>query len=103
MYHADVEALALGSTYELAILGEAQRHLDFLACNETEARKLRVPDGSRLVIDSQEKFCGLRTLSIEMDDLLTEVAKEQDARLAHSTPAWIDSRRVLSHRFIPAL
>lgn len=33
MYHADLGALAAGTTYELAILAETQRWLDYLACN----------------------------------------------------------------------
>lgn len=77
MYHADMQALKIGYLYELRILAEAQRHLDYLYHNETYAKTLKVPDGSRAIFDTQEKFEGLKKLSVEMDDLLREVAKEQ--------------------------
>lgn len=77
MYHADMQALKIGYLYELRILTETQRHLDFLYHHEAYAKTLMVPDGSRIIFDAQEKFEGLKKLSIEMDDLVREVAKEQ--------------------------
>ncbi|MBR0713965.1 hypothetical protein [Bradyrhizobium liaoningense] len=77
MYHADQDALKVGSFYELRILGEVQRFLDVLFHNETYAKTLRVPDGSRIIFDTQEKYEGMKRLSVEIDDLMKEVAKEQ--------------------------
>jgi hypothetical protein len=81
MYHADRASLAVGQYYELAVLSETQRFLDELYHDKDKATSLYVPDGSRKIFDTQEKYEGLRTLSCEIDDLLKEVAKEQGARL----------------------
>lgn len=93
MYHADIQALKIGYLYELRILAETQRHFDYLYHNETYAKTLMVPDGSRRVIDTQEKFEGLKKLSIEMDDLLREVAKEQRPGLILEQGATLQSSR----------
>lgn len=77
MYHADTEALKTGYSYELRILGEVQRFLDVLYHNETHAKSLRVPDGSRIIFDTQAKYDGMKRLSAEIDDLMKEIAKEQ--------------------------
>ena len=77
MYHADLMALRNGSVYELAILAETQRHLDFLYSNKEYAKTLLVPDGSRMIFDTEAKLTALTSLSVEMDDLAREVAKEQ--------------------------
>lgn len=103
MYHADLVTLQAGALYELAILAETQRHLDWLTRNESEAQKLRVPDGSRPIFNTPEKLRGLRALSVEMDDLMTEVAREQDSRLRSSPGQFSDSRAVLSKSYIPAV
>ena len=76
MYHADMSALRNGLVFELAILSETQRHLDFLAVNQAYARTLLVPDGSRAIFDTDEKWQGLLRLSSEMDDLLSNVFVE---------------------------
>jgi hypothetical protein len=102
MYHANLAALSTGSVYELTILAETQRHLDALACNHEFAKTLKVPDGSRLIFDTPGKLTGLNRLSIEMDDLLREVAKEQDWRLAMiPEPSLADSRTALGSVYVP--
>ncbi len=78
MYDADGAALARGQHFELAILAETQRHLDYLWNNKDHARQLWVPDGTRRIFDSEEKFDGLLALSTELDDLTREVWKEQN-------------------------
>lgn len=82
MWHCNMAALRVGRSSELAILAETQRHLDDLSRNPDRASRLIVPDGSRAIFDSQAKLAALRRLSIEMDDLMLEVAKEQSNRLA---------------------
>lgn len=77
MYHADRTKLIVGAVYELAILAETQRWLDYLYNNRAYAETLRTPDGTRCIIDSPAKFDGLTRLSSEFDELLREVAKEQ--------------------------
>jgi len=93
MYHADMMALKIGYLYELRILAETQRHLDFLYHNETYAKTLLVPDGSRVIFDTQEKFEGLKKLSMEMDDLLREVAMEQKPSIMFESNAALQSSR----------
>jgi len=77
LYHADTEALKMGFFYELRILGEVQRFLDVLYHNEAYAKSLRVPDGSRVIFETQAKYEGMKRLSAEIDDLMKEVAREQ--------------------------
>jgi hypothetical protein len=102
MYHADRQALLSGSTYELAILAETQRLLDYLTMNEATAKQLLVPDGSRPIFDVETKLSGLRQLSIEMDSLAREVAKEQSFLLNFGEHSLADSRAALSSTYIPS-
>jgi hypothetical protein len=81
MYHSDMEALQMGAFYELRILAETQRFLDVLYQNESYAKTLQVPDGSRIIFDTQAKYDAMKKLSVEMDDLVKEVAKEQSPTL----------------------
>jgi hypothetical protein len=102
MYHADLGTLRAGAANELLILAETQRHLDALTNNSEVARKLIVPDGSRPVFDTDAKLRGLRALSIEMDDLAKEVAKEQDWSLGVGEPTLPASRQALAKAHLPA-
>ncbi|MGR9148192.1 hypothetical protein ACU8MT_01855 [Rhizobium leguminosarum] len=103
MYHCDLNSLRTGAFYELAVLAETQRFLDELYNNSEKAKSLWVPDGSRRVFDTEEKYQGLRALSVEMDDLAKEVAKEQNILLRYGAePSLGDSRRVLNEAFVPA-
>lgn len=77
MYHADRSALLSGTVYELAILAETQRHLDWLWNNQEHARALMTPDGSRRILDDPRKISALLSLSCALDELLTAVAREQ--------------------------
>ena len=76
MYHANLEELRLGNYYELSILAETQRHLDQLASDHDLAKTLCVPDGSRLIFDTNEKLQGLNELSYDIDELLNAVYYE---------------------------
>lgn len=100
MYHADLGGLRAGLVYELAILVETQRYLDWLYHNPSEAQKLIVPDGTRRVFDTADRLSGLLTLSSELDDLLKEVAKEQ-GNLTFE-PILPDARKILANVYIPA-
>lgn len=57
------------------------------------ARQLVVPDGSRFIFNEEEKFTGLLHLSLAMDNLLREVAKEQNYLLKLSEKPMLDSSR----------
>lgn len=76
MYHADMRALRLGQFSDLSVLSETQRHLDALCRDKSTAGKLWVPDGSRVVFDTPEKWQWLLQLSFEMDELLQNVYAE---------------------------
>lgn len=81
MYHANLDMLRIGLIYDLAILAETQRHLDSLATNHLYAKTLLVPDGSRPIFNDNRKLAALNQLSIKVDKLLLNVAKEYDPRL----------------------
>ncbi|RYH63530.1 MAG: hypothetical protein EON54_08010 [Alcaligenaceae bacterium] len=84
MYHADMSQLRIGLLYELAILAETQRFLDYLHHNKDFARTLVTPDGLRRIYDESSKLDGLTQLSVEMDDLLRQVAREHGFGAHHS-------------------
>ncbi|HKT72826.1 MAG TPA: hypothetical protein VJQ47_08040, partial [Steroidobacteraceae bacterium] len=102
LFHADAAALRTGYVYELAILAETQRYLDWLYHNPLEAQKLVVPDGSRKVFDSADKLGALLSLSVEMDELVREVGKEQSERLRYRAPTLDATRAAVSQLYIPA-
>jgi hypothetical protein len=79
MYHCDVSRLQKGYFHELAILSETQYWLDYLWSNYDYAKTLFVPDETRKIFDNDEKRNDLLKLSLEIDDLLKEVAKELNA------------------------
>lgn len=94
MYHANMSNISAGSYYELAILAETQRYLDYLWRNKEEAKQLVVPDGSRFIFDTDGKFNGLLHLSVAMDSLLRDVAKEQNYLLNLSEKPLLDASRM---------
>ena len=99
---ADMSVLQRGRIFDLAILAETQRHLDYLFSNPAYAQSLKTPDGSRVIFDTQAKMDGLFRLSVEMDDLAREVAKEQDPVLALSgPPSLANSRKAIENQLIP--
>jgi hypothetical protein len=102
MYAAPLHGLQIGAVHELAILAETQRHLEQLARNKDLAMTLNVPDGSRKIFDTAEKFTALIRLSIEIDDLLHEVAKEQDVYVrVFGSQTYERSRQAIEHVVVP--
>lgn len=102
MYHADINALAANQFYELSVLAETQRFVDFLTMNENYAQTLIVPDRSRLIFNTRAKLDALRQLSIELDDLTLQVAREQDV-LGRPAADLNTGRQRLKDVLIPAL
>ena len=100
MYHADQHALAVGQFYELAVLAETQRHFDHLATNHAHAKTLFVPDGTRQIFDTSEKLNALNILSLELDDLAREVAKEQNAIYRLIDPTLPQSRSAIEKAYV---
>ncbi|HGG8937326.1 TPA: hypothetical protein ACJJ08_003192, partial [Enterobacter hormaechei subsp. xiangfangensis] len=56
MYHADGNNLRHSQYYELAVLVETHRWLNYLAQNPNAAMLLYVPNGTRKIIDKNETF-----------------------------------------------
>lgn len=79
LYHADMAALSLNQFFELSVLAELKRFFDWVFFNEAAAKTLLTPDGSRNVLNSDEKYQACRTFSLEVDDLAKRVAMEQQA------------------------
>jgi hypothetical protein len=101
LYHANLDALRAGAISELGIIAEAQRHFDWCYANQDSAKRLRTPDGSRAILDSQERIDGLLTLSVQLDELATQVAKEHSLEIRLlETPSLERARRVLSQTVI---
>ena len=101
MWHAELQALAAGSGYELAIEAEAVRHLDYLARNTAHTKTLLVPDGSRPIFNTAEKLEALIQLSLEMDDLALQIGREQDRLLHHVQPSLRQVEEVLRRSVVP--
>jgi hypothetical protein len=102
LYHADKTALMIGYLYELNILIETRRFLDWCWANPTEAGKLRTPCGSRFILDSDAKRDGLLAISMEMDDLARRVAIEHVPSLGIGTPTWPQVEAALKGAVIAA-
>ena len=101
LYHADLAALRYGSVWELSILAEAQRHLDWCYANPAQAQALMTPDGSRRILDTADKSSALLRLSSELDTLLTQVAKEQSAALyLQESPTMASCRQAIAQLVI---
>lgn len=102
LYHADRRALMIGYLYELNILIETRRFLDWCWANPIEAAQLRTPCGSRIILDSDAKRDGLLAISMEMDDLARRVAIEHVPSLGIGTPSWAQVDAALSGAVIAA-
>lgn len=61
---------------ELSLIAEIQRYLQLLIDHPTYAFTLDVPDQSRKILDTVEKFQTLKCLKIEIDTLANDIAHE---------------------------
>lgn len=77
VYHCELKNLANARFYELAILAEMQRFFDWCHFNQDAAKALLTPDGTRFVLDTNEKMTAVTTISVELDALARKVAEEQ--------------------------
>ena len=76
MYHADVNNLAQGRFYELAVLSETQRFLDFLWNNFDYAKSLEVPNKTRKIFEKDSQKNEIGRLSHIVDTLVSDVTNE---------------------------
>lgn len=61
---------------ELSLLWVAKVNLEVLVIDEQRTKSLYTPDGTRKIIDKEQKFLGLVRLLAEVNDLISEVVKE---------------------------
>ncbi|MDR7017071.1 hypothetical protein [Acinetobacter sp. 3657] len=76
MYHANRDNLKHSKNYSLGIVLETQRFFDFLYHNQNYAKSLNTPDGTRKIFDSTEKLSSLITLSIALDNLVSDLCQD---------------------------
>jgi hypothetical protein len=76
VWHMPNEKLNLSTESELGLLANVQKYLDLLCRNKEYTKGLDTPDGSRKIIDSDEKFEWLSELSFEVNEMTAAVYKE---------------------------
>jgi hypothetical protein len=86
LLHCDVDALATEASAELSILAEVARFFDYLIAHPGVCRALLTPDDARVVINTRAKQEALVLLSLELDDLAWEVAKEHSWQMRIGSP-----------------
>lgn len=77
---------ALNKPYylELSLIAEVQKYLQFLVDNPLYAQTLDVPDRSRRIFDTADKFRSLKLLKIEIDELANDIAHEIGPEMPNS-------------------
>lgn len=78
VWHFESATLIVHPWEELKLLAATQKQLAYLRENKSHAMSLLAPDGTRVLLDSTEKFIGLALLSLEVDRLSEAVARELD-------------------------
>jgi hypothetical protein len=76
MFHADASNLRHNEYYELAVLVETHRWLNFLCLNPDKAMQLYVPNGTRKILETKDSFIALQELTGIVNTLVTEVLRE---------------------------
>lgn len=76
MYHADENNLRHHAYYELAVLVETHRWLNYLCSHPDEAKKLDVPNGTRKIFEDDASIKELVKLTSVVNNLVNEVMYE---------------------------
>ncbi|HDR2738036.1 TPA: hypothetical protein QCJ80_000012 [Enterobacter bugandensis] len=76
MYHADENNLRHNAYYELAVLVETHRWLNYLCSHPIEAKKLDVPNGTRKIFEDDDSLNELMKLTNVVNNLVNEVMNE---------------------------
>lgn len=77
-WHMTPQELAVPFGVDLLLVDRARVHLKYIIDNEVYRTKLWVPDGSRLIYDTQEKLKATAELYKEIEQLANDVYKELD-------------------------
>ncbi len=96
-WHFDDASLNRPWYLEVALIAETQDHLHRFLQNRPYCEALMVPDQSRKIIDSPVKFASLIGLSMEVDELAAQIARELDP-MGIQTPQTI--RKRLSEAYV---
>ncbi|MDN8601796.1 hypothetical protein Q0A17_20640 [Citrobacter sp. S2-9] len=76
MFHADADNLRHNAFYELAVLVETHRWLNYLCQNPDNAKQLDVPNETRKILEKPESFTALLELTGIVNSVVTEVLRE---------------------------
>tara|TARA_R110002050_G_scaffold184688_1_gene318334 strand:+ start:914 stop:1984 length:1071 start_codon:yes stop_codon:yes gene_type:complete len=87
MWHCDGGLLQHTIVEELSLIANCDQYLEYLANNLNLARQLTTPDGSRTILEDEDKVLSLRELSSEVSELATDVAMEAQ-RISIPTADW---------------
>jgi hypothetical protein len=99
MWHCDSGLLQHTVVEELSLIANCDQYLENLANNLNLARQLVTPDGSRTILEDEDKVLSLRELSSEVSELATDVAMEAQLSI-FPTAGW--RRSVLKETRIDA-
>lgn len=95
VWHCNDQALNKPYYLELSLIAETQSWLQVLVNNPGYAKTLDVPDLSRKIFDSEDKFLALRHLKAEVDELATALVREL-------RPIYLDSQEYIRKSLIEA-
>lgn len=90
-WHFDNASLNRPRYLEVSLIAETQGHLHRLIHDRPYCEALMVPDQSRKIIDSPEKFTSLIGLAFEVDGLAAQIMRELDP-FGFQTPQTIRKR-----------
>lgn len=76
VWHFRSDALNVQRWNELSLVAVAQTELASFVVDKPRAMQLKTPDGTRCIIDSDEKFTALIFLYIEVNELAEAIAQE---------------------------
>lgn len=100
-YHCPNQQLSYLPTQDLKVLAGAEAWLSWLEENPIQAKELDTPDHTRKIIDTNEKWTGLKLLAQELRDLTDEVADDLGYTQASSYPHVTELRKSLTEARIP--
>ncbi|WP_130099782.1 nucleotidyltransferase family protein [Siccibacter turicensis] len=78
MYHAEAKNLRHNEYYELVVLGETQRWLNYLLDNKVQASQLEVPNETRKIFENPSQFDELKKLTALVNALVDQILDERN-------------------------
>lgn len=84
VWHFDTQLLHRPSYLDVTLILGTQIMLNYFVQARSYTQSLSVPDGTRKIIDSPEKFLALVRLSSEVDQLVSDIARELEPSGLHT-------------------